>query len=507
MLASVVRIADLTLLPAGSQAEINEAMHVVLVAQGAQYEEAWQLSSRGDTPYAHSWRRARELLFALAPIPSFRVAAAFAVFASVAAPNSQQEARSSSVLDLYSGAWQDTRTAGVLGPSRLLSLGATCAQICQDATSSASTSPVDSRPLTSLLLRILDSICWFDLMCDSGFSFCQRRPPTPSEVYGECLFVNQAGTVKESPFGGLWDTLNARREYAIAHIPAIIERISAIEHSLPGSPGKDAEHDIDLEQLKRIMLGGDALSCLLFRQIALTRFALQSQSVSVPDVFSAVALVTATIRKNFSIYAPLFKKLLTRFATAGLELQIMLFYHVSHMAVIVLEYFELLPSMDAHEARALSSEDEFTLTAEERRSTLQTTASMSATLLQSIGLLQASIECSGLSALPVALPKGPVPWKDLYPELALNSVHLTCKYLGKRAFAQLDLIAALAPASPNLSELREILHDLDNSVAAYSAFRSHMPAIFDPARESRYQDILQDQQRIRELCAQGGFVT
>lgn len=177
------------------------------------------------------------------------------------------------------------------------------------------------------------------------------------------------------------------------------------------------------------------------------------------------------------------------------------------MAVIVLEYFELLPSMDAHEARALSSKGELTLTAEERRSTLQTTTSMSATLLQRIGLLQASIECSGLSALPVALPKGPVPWKDLYPELALNSVHLTCKYLDKRAFAQLDLITALAPASPNLSELLEILHDLDNSVAAYSAFRSNMPAIFDPARESRYQDILQDQQRIRELCAQSGFVT
>jgi hypothetical protein len=475
------------------------------MAHGAQYEEAWQRRSK-DGLFACCWHRARDLLFALAPISSFRVAAAFAVFACTAAPNSQQEARNSSVLDLYSGAWQDTRAAGALGPSRLLSLGITCVQICQDTKSSASNSPFDSDPLTSLLLRILDSMCWYGMMCDSAVSIVQRRLPTLSRVYGERLFVYRPGdAVRESAFGGLWDALNIRTEYAMAHAPAIIAKINTTERASFGSSGRDATYDIDLGQLTRILLGGETLTCLLSRQIALTRYAIHSGSVSGSDVFSAAALVTGTIRKSFDVYAPLYKKLLTRFATAGLELQTMLFYLVLHLSLMMLEYFELLPSMDAHPARALGSKDEFSLTAEERRSILQITTSMGATLLKSIGRLQSAIERSGLSALPTALPQGPVPWKGLYPELMLNSVHLTCKYLAKRAFAQLDLINALAPASPNLSELREILHGLDHSVAAYSAFRSNMPAIFDPARESRYQNILQDQQRIKELCVQGGF--
>jgi hypothetical protein len=482
-------------------------MRAVLVAHGAQYEEAWQKPSNGDSPQAHCWHRARELLFPLAPISSFRVAAAFSVFACIVAPNSQQEARNFSLLDLYSGSWQDTRAAGALGPSQLLSLGATCVQICRDATSPASDSPIDSSPLTSLLLRILDSICWFGMLCDSAFSFCQRRPPTMSSVYGERLSFSQPGAAaKESPFGGLWDTLNTRTEYAIAHVPAIIERINATQRPLPGSSSRDAKYDVDLEQLKRILLGCDALSSLLFRQIALARCALHGQSVSDSDVFSAVALVTATIRKNLRVYSPLFQALLKHFTAVGLELQTEVFYLVSGISVAVLEYFELLPSMDVHPARALGSKESFALTTEERRDMLQVTTCMSATLLKSIGRLQANIERSGLSALPAAMPQGPLPWKGLYPELALNSVHLTCKYLAKRAFEQLDLISASAPTSHSLSELQEIMHGLDHSVAAFSAFRHNLPAIFDPARENKYQSILWDQQRIRELCAQGGFV-
>ena len=476
-------------------------MRAVLIAHGAQYEGGGREGSTGGL-HDQCWRRARHLLFALAPVPSFRVAAAFAVFASGAAPNHQPEAGTSSVLGLYSGVWRDTRAAGALGPSRLLSLGATCVKICQEAASSPLSSPLGSGPFLSLLLGVLDSTCWFGVMCDSAFSFCQRRPPTLSRVYGEKFFINQpSATAKGSPFGGLWDTLNTRTEYAMAHIPAIIERINATERSA-GSPGKDANQDIDLEQLKRIMLGGDTLDILLFRQIALTRYALQSQFVSGQDVFSAASLVTATIRKNFPVYQPLFQALLTRFATAGLELQVMLFYLVSHLSLAVLEYFELLPPMDVHPARALGSDDTFSLTTEERRNILQFATSMNATLLESIGRLQAKMEFSGLSALPVAMPNGPVPWKSLYPEMALNSVHLTCKYLVKRAFAQLDLVTASAPARPNLSELREILHGLHYSVAAFSAFRDNLPAIFDPARENKYQNILRDQQRIKELCAQ-----
>jgi hypothetical protein len=494
--------------PAWSQTEINEGLRAVLVAHGAQYEEAWQRRSK-DSPFARCWHRARDLLFALAPIPSFRVAAAFAIFAFTTAPNSQQESNNSSVLDLYSGAWQYTRAAGALGPSRLLSLGATCVQICQaqDATSSASSSPIDSDPFTSLLLRILDSTCWFGMMCDSAIFLVQRRLPTLSRVYGKRLFINQPGdAVKESLFNGLWDALNTRTGYAMAHAPAIIERINAPERSPIGSSGKDTTHDIDLGQLTRILLGGETLSCLLSLQILLTRHALPSESVSSWDFFSAAALVSATIRKNFSVYEPLYTALLTRFATAGLELQTMLFYLVSHLSLMMLEYFELLPSMDAHPARALGSNDVFALTDEERKSTLRIITSMGATLLKTVGRLQSNIERSGLSALPAAMPLDPLPWKGLYPELMLNFVHLTCKYLAKRAFAQLDLINALAPASPNLFELREILQRLDHSVVAYSAFRSNMPAIFDPARESRYQNIFQDQQRLRELCVQGGFV-
>jgi hypothetical protein len=159
-------------------------MRAVLVAHGAQYEEAWQRPSTGDSPRAYCWYRARALLFTLAPISSFRVAAAFAVFASIAAPNSQQEATDSSDLSLFSGAWQDTRIAGALGPSRLLSLGATCVQICQDAASSPSSSPIGSGPFISFLLHILDSMCWFGMMCDSACSVCQQRSPTLSRVHG-----------------------------------------------------------------------------------------------------------------------------------------------------------------------------------------------------------------------------------------------------------------------------------------------------------------------------------
>lgn len=261
------------------QEEVNEAVKAVLVAFGAQFLTSANLppSARpGDSPLhllaqRATWKCARDLLFPLATVPSFRVAFALQLFSSIPPPFNASIAAVASVDThapptrnrddveyLAEQAARDCRFAATRGVSLMeevvVRARKLCRQVSQHYAAAAqahlrSVSPDWIAPkkkpplppelpavpasLVPTLLGLLETLAWATLIFDNGHSISWRVSSTMSSAFAEeCIDA-------AARFQGL--------EYYNTHAPQLSHVHAAIAQTTPEDLDLFVELDMEDE--------------------------------------------------------------------------------------------------------------------------------------------------------------------------------------------------------------------------------------------------------------------